>query len=403
MKILMITHAAGTPEIGPNMRTFYLGRKLVQRGHEVHIVGSGVFHKYHNSPLLNHNRTEFRVVEGINYRWLSTYRYKKRNLQQVINQLDFAFKLWRGMADLVELKPDVVIMSSPPPFAIYAARAIAKKSGAKLIFEVRDLWPEIIEELGNFKKSHPFLRLIGLAVTTAYRSAHGVVSVKPGDLDFIRSNYITKAKLAYIPNGFDHTAVLDEEYSHPVFSEAGFKVVYTGALSNYYAIEHLIIAAEKISNSHPSVKIIIVGEGEDRQEHEKMVREKNLSNVHLLGFLPKKNMLSIIRQGDVAFLGLRDTKANRFGISTNKLYEYMYAKTPIIASYSTDFDVVKESGAGLSIPPEDHEAIVRAIVQLYEMKSVERASMGQKGYDYLMQHHTFEKIADDYLKFIDFI
>lgn len=399
MNILIISHAAGTPDIGPNMRTYYLGRNLVNRGHKIHIVGSGIFHKYKKSPLKKGKYTS-KVMDGINYHWLPTFNYKKRNYQQVFNQLDFVFKLWQFRKKLMDISPDLIIVSSPPPFAVHIAAKIANSCNSKLIFEIRDLWPEIIEDLGNFKKTHPYILMIRFAVKKAYKLSDGVVSVKPGDLKYIRENYNLTGLTTYIPNGFDHTALLDEDFSHPAFENKGFKIVYTGALSSYYAIEYLLFAAEKLKNSHPDIKFILVGDGENKTEMEKIKKERNLNNVTFLGHLPKKHMLSVIRQGDVAFLGLRNTKANQLGISTNKLYEYMFAKKPIIASYNTDYDIVKESKAGISVVPESGFAIHEAIISLYNMSDIERNELGENGYSYLMKHHTFEKITNLYLKFI---
>lgn len=403
MHIVIISHAAGTPQIGPNMRTYYLARKLVAAGYKVNIVGSGVFHKYRNSPLSNPGEDTEEVVDGINYRWIATRPYEKRGVPQVLNQLSFAYKLWSMRKKLVQLNPSFVIMSSPPPLGIYAANYIARKSGAKLIFEIRDLWPEIIEELGGFGPNHPYIKMVKHAIKFAYKKAKGIVSVKPGDLSYIERKYKPKAHLEYIPNGFDHTAVLDKSYEHPILKEEGFKLVYTGALSNYYAIGALLEAAKLLKTTHPSLSVLIAGDGEDRGQYEAYKNEHKLDNVHFLGFLPKENMLSLIRQCDVAFLGLKDTKANQLGISTNKLYEYMYAKSPVIASYNTDHDIVKESGAGLTVEPESAVAIAEAIEKIYAMSLEERRVMGEKGYSYLMQHHTFDTITEKYLNLFELL
>ena len=395
--VLIISHAAGTPEIGPNMRTFYLGRKLVSKGYGVNIVGSGVFHKYLKSPLSNVNINEQEVIDGINYSWLSTKQYSKRGLQQVVNQLSFVYRLWKVRKRFIGLKPDYVIFSSPPPLAIYVVNLIVKKSNSKLIFEIRDLWPEIIKELGGFRNNNPYIMLVERSIRIAYSKADAIVSVKPGDLNYIKNTYKPKSLLAYIPNGFDHTGVLDDHFEHQLLHYKSFKLVYTGALSSYYAIGSLLEAVKILKSRLMNLEILIAGDGEDREKYLAYKQEHSLDNVHFLGFLSKKYMLSLIKQCDVAFLGLKDTKANRLGISTNKLYEYMYAKSPVIASYRTDYDVIKESGAGISVPPESPQAIADAIFQFYEMNLDDRIKMGAKGYNYLIKHHTFETISNEYI------
>src|SRR5690606_16365527 len=130
------THAAGTPEIGPNMRTFYLARHLVNQGFEVEIIVSGHFHKYKKSPLENDKYTT-KTIEDIKYHWLPTRTYKKRNHQQVLNQLSFVWELFKMKNYVVKYNPDIILISSPPPFAIYFGSKMAKRCKAKLIFEIR--------------------------------------------------------------------------------------------------------------------------------------------------------------------------------------------------------------------------------------------------------------------------
>ena len=399
MKFLILTHAAGTPEIGPNQRTYFLGQWLAKRGNEVWIVGSAEFHKYHIKPAKHYNNVLEQSINGVHYTWLKTRPYTKRNYEQVLNQFSFKNKLRKLSPRVKFYNPDVIITSSPPPFAIKIGLKWAQKFDAKHIFEIRDLWPEIIIELGKFSKIHPFIQLIIRSIKKAYLMSDAIVSVKPGDLNHIRNNYPTKAKLKYIPNGFDHNEVYDESFDLSIFSKSTMKVVYVGALSKYYAINSLIQAAKLIEGK--PIDILIVGDGVDKKKYEQQVKALNLYNVFFLGFLSKKYILSIIRKCDIAFLGLRDTESNKYGISTNKLFEYMYAKRPIVASYSTDYDIVKLGNAGLSVPPESPLAIATAFLELYNMSHDERNLMGQNGYEYLMKNHTYEYISEEYLKLID--
>ena len=85
MKILIISHAAGTPEIGPNLRTFYLATKLSTNNHQVRVIGADKFHKYHKNPLQVYGRSDI-IIEGVHYRWLKTTNYNNR-FTQIINQI----------------------------------------------------------------------------------------------------------------------------------------------------------------------------------------------------------------------------------------------------------------------------------------------------------------------------
>lgn len=396
-KILIVSHAAGTPDIGPNMRTYFLAKKLVERGYEVNIVGSGNFHKYSHSPLVEKKYTQAKIC-GISYHWLPTISYRHKGIRQVLNQLHFVLRLFLFWPNLKLMKPELILFSSPPPVAIFFIGLFKKNSKAKLIFEVRDLWPQIISELGNFKSFHPYIQLIRMSVSLSYKIADAIVSVKPGDLNYISKNYSTQKNLNYIPNGFDHLSLMKTNFEHPVFNNDDFKIVYTGALSSYYSIQHLLFVAKELVDLNPHIRIILVGDGENMKEFQDYKNSQNLSNVYFLGHIEKRYMLSILKQADVAFIGLRNVKANLLGISTNKIFEYMYAEKPIIGSYNTNYDIIKDAKCGISVQSESIYEIKKAIVQMSKMNKEELKEIGNNGKKYLLNHHTFEKITDKYIE-----
>ena len=91
MKITIISHAAGTPKIGPNLRTYYLATYLKKLNHSVNVIGASNFHKYHTTPLEYYKKLDI-VIEGVKYTWLKTPKYNGR-FMQVVNQLTFSILL----------------------------------------------------------------------------------------------------------------------------------------------------------------------------------------------------------------------------------------------------------------------------------------------------------------------
>lgn len=103
---------------------------------------------------------------------------------------------------------------------------------------------------------------------------------------------------------------------------------------------------------------------------------------------------------DVCYIGWRNHSIYEFGIGANKLPEYLFSARPIIHSYSGKEDPIEEAGAGLKIPAENVEALVSAILHVYDMTDVEKAEMGRKGHDFAVQNFEYELITQRLEKII---
>jgi glycosyltransferase involved in cell wall biosynthesis len=93
------------------------------------------------------------------------------------------------------------------------------------------------------------------------------------------------------------------------------------------------------------------------------------------------------------YISLQRNPLFRFGISPNKLFDYMMAERPVIQAIEAGNDIVGESGCGLTILPEDPDALVAAIDHLIEIGEAERGRLGTSGLRYVMMHHDYRKLA----------
>ena len=141
-------------------RPFYLAREWVRLGHKVTIAAASFSHVRTNPPNINGVVTR-EEIEGIRYFWLKTPRYDGNGIRRGINILTFVGRLLSHQNSLlVTGKPDVVIASSTYPLDIIPGYRMAKAFGAKLIFEVHDLWPLSLIELGKMSPKHPFVMFL---------------------------------------------------------------------------------------------------------------------------------------------------------------------------------------------------------------------------------------------------
>ena len=139
------------------------------------------------------------MIDGLKYIWVKTKKYQTRGILQVFNQIQFTLKLYKNFHKMGLKNAAVFIVSSPVPFSIIPVIFYAKIWNKKVIFEIRDLWPLIIQESLNLSKWHPYIFILQKIEKFAYLYSDHIVSVKPGDFEYIRDRYnITKDKFTYI-------------------------------------------------------------------------------------------------------------------------------------------------------------------------------------------------------------
>ncbi|HBI02598.1 MAG TPA: glycosyltransferase WbuB, partial [Paenibacillaceae bacterium] len=203
MNILLINHYAGSKMHGMEYRPYYMSREWVQMGHQVTIVAADQSHLRTKNPVVQDEFTE-EWLDGIRYVWLKTPPYEGNGVKRAFNMFSFVGKLYKYKRRIIELsQPDVVIASSTYPLDTYPAASIARQTGAKLIFEVHDLWPLSPMVLGGMSPWHPFIFIMQRGENYAMRTVDGVVSILPKANLHLVDHGMDPKKYTHIPNGVD--------------------------------------------------------------------------------------------------------------------------------------------------------------------------------------------------------
>jgi len=405
MNILLINHYAGSPQYGMEYRPYYLAREWVKMEHKVVITSASFSHLRSKQPKVNGNISE-ELIDDIRYIWIKAQSYKGNGLKRILNMLTFVSKLMFLSKRLSShFKPDIVIASSTYPLDIYPAYLISRFSKAKLIFEVHDLWPLTPIELGGMPKWHPFIVILQIAEDFAYKHADKVISILPKALEHMVSRGLDPKKFVYIPNGIDieewqsfNTQLPEghKEIIEKLKKEVKFLVGYTGSFGVANALDYFVKAASYLKDL--PVALVLVGQGPEKENLQKYVTENNLNNVVFLPPVPKNSIPELLSKMDILYIGWRRSPLYRFGVSPNKLFDYMMAGKPIINAISAGNDLVAESGCGISIPPEDPVAIAEAIKKLIDMSPLEREEMGRRGREYVIKNHDYKVLAKRFLE-----
>jgi glycosyltransferase involved in cell wall biosynthesis len=404
MNILLINHYAGSSRHGMAYRSFYLAREWVKSGHDVTIVAASWSHirDYQSEIVENYQEED---VEGIRYVWLKTPKYKDNGVKRVINIFTFVAQLFRYSHELVKrFKPDIIINSNYP-LATYPAQYIAKIAKAKLIHEVRDIWPLSLIELGSISPSHPFIMLMQLAENSAYRHADRVVSLLPNAQEHMQQHGMTPDKFVWIPNGIDISESKHTEADIPEIHQLAFDrlkklgyfiVGYTGSFDMANCLPTVLEAAALLK--HLPIAFVLTGRGLQADSLKNTSLELGLENVIFLPFVSKHTLPAILDRMDALVMVWRKLPIYRFGISPNKLMDYMMSGKPIVHGTAAANDPVAESECGLSVPPEDPQSLATAIETLMSMSISERIEMGAKGQKYVMEHNDYKILAQKFIQ-----
>lgn len=408
MNILLVNHYAGSPLHGMEYRPYYLSREWVRAGHTVTIVAASHSHVRATQPDLppgNSLPAATEHIDGIRYDWYRTPAYAGNGVPRVRNIASFLFQLWRDSDRLVALRPDVVIASSTYPMDIWMARHLARRAGARLVYEVHDLWPLSPIELGGMSPRHPFIRVCQAAEDAAYRDADLVVSMLPNVADHMASHGLDLRRLVIVPNGIspDEWAAAPAPLSGPLAShlsalrDAGRVIVgYAGSHGPPNALDVLLDAAKLLQDT--PVSIVLVGDGHDREALVKRVRDEGIGNLAMFPPVPKAQIPALLATFDIAYIGWLRTPIYRFGIAPNKLMDYMMASRTVLHSVEAGNDPVAESGCGLTVAPEDPRAVADGLRQLARLTPAERQAAGVRGRRHVLEHHAYPALAQ---RFID--
>ena len=408
MNILYINHYAGSPKYGMEYRPYHLAKKWHEKGHKVKILAASYSHVRSVQPKITKKTSE--MIDGIDYTWYPTPRYEQNGVARVKNILTFLKEVWSDSKNIVkEFQPNIVIASSTYPMDIWIAQRISKLSNAKLIYEVHDLWPLSPVELGGMSPKHPFIQLCQFAENTAYKKSDAVVSILPKVHEHMEAHGLDLKKLHIIQNGIveedwqiNQLQKLEEgelkNFLKEMQQKGKFLVGYTGAHGHPNALDSLLQAAKLILNENNSIVFVLVGSGLEKQSLKNKVIKEKINNVFFFDPVPKAQIPVLLKYFDITYIAARNTPIYRFGISPNKLMDYMMAAKPIICAIKAGNDPVTEASCGITVEPENPQAIVDAVLQLKKLSNEERLQIGKSGHDYVKQNQTYSILSDKFLE-----
>jgi glycosyltransferase involved in cell wall biosynthesis len=396
--IWYISKYASPLKYGFGTRHFYLAAGFNSLGYDTIIISSDSNHLA-NIPACEFSYTK-EIIDGVETWWIKTIKYKgAASFRRILSWLDFEIKLW--LMPMCKLpKPDVVIVSSLSLLTIFNGYWIKKKFGCKLIFEIRDIWPLTIIEEGGFSKWNPFVMLLAWAEKFGYRNADVIIGTMPNLSEHVEAVMGKQMNCHCVPFGYDpalysQSELLPSGYEKRYIPPNKFIIGYAGSIGTTNALDTLMnctIEMKDLDNIH----FLLLGDG-DLLDHYK-AKLNGLPNVTFAPKVNKSQVQTVLSHCHVLYFSVMDSKVWRYGLSLNKLIDYMMAAKPIIASYNGYSSMINEANCGVFIPANDVSALKQTICEYSQMTEKQLDSLGQRGKAWLLKNRPYDKIALEYCK-----
>lgn len=379
-RVWIFNHYAGKPSNMNGLRHYYFSKYLIENGYESIVFASSTIHNSDKNLIKDHEKYIISNEDGIPFVYVKARSYQGNGMKRIFNMFDY----YRGLFKVSKKfeRPDIIVASSVHPLTLLAGIKLARKYKIPCICEVRDLWPESFVAYDVVKKFNPILGLLYMGEKWLYKKADKLIFTMEGGKDYIiekgwnreDGGPIDLDKVYHINNGIDlnsfkynldHYVLKDNDLSDTDF----FKVIYTGSIRKVNNVEALIDVAMLLKDQ--KVKFLIWGDGDQLEGLKERVLEEKLDNVVFKGSVEKKYIPYITSRGDLNIIFGKSLPLFRFGISMNKLFDYLAAGKPILTTFQPAYSIIQKYNTGIELEEYDPAIIAEKIMYLKNLSSEE--------------------------------
>jgi glycosyltransferase involved in cell wall biosynthesis len=404
MNILFLTQYFPPESGAPQNRISDLARRMQSAGASVSVLTA--MPNYPRYEIFDEYRGRLFVREPFNgtgriYRsWI--FVTKKKNLVfRMMNYLSFTISsLIVGC--FVARRTDVIVCESPPLFLGFTAVVLKWLTGASLVFNVSDLWPESAVKLG-LVTNPVFIRLSRWLEEWIYRNAEMISGQTKGIVQNIRSRFPEKP-VQWLRNGVDADELRARLSGRNWREEKGFRrndvIFYFGGLLGYAQGVDCILRAAELVRDEPNAKFVIYGDGPEKERLVQLKSELALRNVFFYDGVSRSAIADVIHNVDVGIIPLKKLELFR-GAIPSKIFEILSLGKPVLLGVEGEAKdmFIDEAKAGLAFEPDNSQALAECVrfVLAHREKIQE---WGCNGEAFVKAHFDRAEIAAEFLKFI---
>lgn len=397
MNILLVSHFFW-PEIGaPQTRLLEICRHWQSQGHQVTVYTGFPNHPkgrvpapYRGRRLMKESKDGLEIIRHWVY-CTPKSSVALRSLGHVSLVFSIALQsLFRGP------RPDVVVVSSPSFFSLYAGWLISRMRGAPLVVEIRDLWPGIFVQLGVLR-NRVLLSFLEWWELFFYRSAAKVVTVTHGFKDDIAGRGIDPRKIEVITNGINQERCPRLPPRPGLREDLGlgpkeFVALYLGNHGISQGL-HAVVRAAELLGPEAGVRFLFVGDGPEKERLRGQAAD--LPQVQFLPPVPQQEVGSFYSLADCCLVPLR--KIDLFTtFIPSKLFEALATGLPVVGMLEGEAAEILDQASGIVVGPEDAPALASALQRLREHPE-EAKSRGRAGRRFVLANYGTDRLAGKYL------
>jgi glycosyltransferase involved in cell wall biosynthesis len=311
-------------------RSYEFAKRLVRMGHEVNVVTSW--------REIGGKKENFVTTDsGIKIHWLPVpYSNRMSFSKRLKSFITFAFK---SAIIARSIKTDIIFASSTPLTIALPAVYVSRKRKVPLVFEIRDLWPDIPIAMKILKNSFLCYLAKKLELWT-YKNAKSIVALSPQMKEGIMTKNVISNKIAVIPNCSDlitlsHSDKLGKKFrkkrnwlqDHPL-------LVYAGTFGKVNNLSYAIDLANALRKRNSNVRILLIGDGLEKEEL--IIKAKKFDvfekNLYFENPIPKKEIRECLSAADMCANFVSDVKET-WANSANKFFDSLAAGKPILLNH----------------------------------------------------------------------
>ena len=328
---------------------------------------------------------------------------KKTTVMRLLNNLSFGAS--SIFTSLKTGEVDLVITTSPPLLSSIPGWMIAKLKGAKLVYDVRDIWPDVAVEMGSFSEGSLYYKVFCLIANFMYKHADIITTVSPGKVkkiqEYVKSVMPQKKdqssleKVWLVGNGYDmgiESFPINEKLIHEYDLGKKFTCFYVGNIGLAQGLEVLLKVASE--TRHKDVQFLIFGKGAEKEMLENMAKEKGLDHVKFCGILPHEDIYTLLKYANLSFIPLKNAKM-KDSIPT-KLYEALGIGCPVLLVAEGDScEILDETQLGRHVSPDHPEEITSVFDEIVD-KYDEIIRFKEHSTEIIHGKYTRQQIARDF-------